>query len=120
VRFPIVCCLCVSLAACGGLSQQAQPPGASARTEHRPSVEGTTWAWSEGRSVQFLSGGRVRFSNYAYGGYWQQHGDSVTFDQNGVMLFDVVIAGNAMSGTWRKLKGDDTRSTFPTNLKKTD
>jgi len=42
------------------------------------------------------------------------------FDQNGVMLFDVVIAGNVMSGTWRKLKGDDTRSTFPTYLRKTD
>jgi hypothetical protein len=71
------------------------------------------------RSVQFLPGGRVRFSNYVYGGHWQQQGDSVTFDQNGVMLFDVVISGNVMSGTWRKLKGDDTRSTFPTSLRKT-
>jgi len=120
VRFLIFCCLGLLLAACNGLSGQTQPSRASARAQEQPTIEGTTWAWSEGRSVQFLTGGRVRFSNYAYGGYWQQHGDSVMFDQNGVMLFDVVIAGNVMSGTWRKLKGDDTRSTFPTYLRKTD
>ena len=117
MRFLVLCCLGVLLAACSGLSEQAQPSRASVQ----PSIEGTTWMWSEGRTVQFLKGGRVHFNNYAYGGYWQQHDDLVTFDQNGVMLFDVVIAGNVMSGTWRKLKGDDTRSTFPTYLKlKTD
>jgi hypothetical protein len=79
---------------------------------------GTTWAWSNGNGVEFLKGGRVRFTNYAYGGSWQQHGDNVTFDQNGAALFDVVIAGDAMSGTWRRLKGDDTRATFPTYLRK--
>jgi hypothetical protein len=119
VRVLVLCCIGVLLVACNGLSEQTQPSRASVRAQQQPSIEGTTWAWSEGRTVQFLKGGRVRFNNYAYGGYWQQDGDSVTFDQNGVMLFDVVIAGNVMSGTWRKLKGDDTRS-IPTYLKKTD
>ena len=109
MRFLALCCICFFLAACSGVSQQ-QTQAAT--------VAGTTWAWSNGNGVEFLKGGRVRFSNYAYGGSWQQHGDNVVFDQNGAALFDVVIAGDVMSGTWRRLKGDDTRATFPTYLRK--
>jgi hypothetical protein len=119
LRFLVFCSVGVLLAACSGLSGQPPLSRAPTRAQPSPTIEGTTWTWSDGRSVQFLHGGRVRFSNYVYGGNWQQHGNSVTFDQNGVMLFEVVISGNVMSGTWRQLKGDDTHSTFPTALRKT-
>ena len=120
MRVLILCCIGFFLAACGGVSQRTESSRPSARAHQAPTIAGTTWRWNDGRAVEFLPGGRVRFNNYVYGGNWEQHGDSVTFDQNGVMLFDVVIAGNAMSGTWRKLKGDDTRATFPTSLRRTD
>ena len=117
MRFLVLCFIGVLLAACSGVS--AQPALSRTRAQPPPTIGGTTWTWSDGRSVQFLHGGRVRFSNYVYGGNWQQHGDAVTFDQNGVMLFDVVISGSVMRGTWRMLKGEDTHSTFPTSLRKT-
>ena len=119
LRFLLFGYIGVLLAACSGLSESPPLSGASASAQPAPTIEGTTWTWSDGRSVQFLRGGRVRFNNYAYGGNWQQRGAAVTFDQNGVMLFDLVISGNVMSGTWRKLKGDDTHATFPTSLRKT-
>jgi hypothetical protein len=118
VKLLVLCCIGLLLAGCGGVSQEAAPSRASVRGQQLPTVAGTTWRWSNGNGVEFLPGGRVRFTNYAYGGAWQQDGANVTFDQNGATLFDVVIAGDVMSGTWRRLKGDDTRSTSPTYLRR--
>jgi hypothetical protein len=118
VKLLVLCCIGFFLAGCGGVSQSRPPSRVSAPAQQPPNVVDTTWRWSNGNGVEFLKGGRVRFTNYAYGGAWQQDGANVTFDQNGSVLFDVVIAGDAMSGTWRRLKGDDTRSTSPTYLRR--
>jgi len=118
MRLLVLCCIGLFLAACSGLSQPTTPSRASVSGPPPPTIEGTTWTWSDGKTVEFLKGGRVRYNNYVHGGNWQQHGAAVTFDQNGVVVFSVVITGNAMTGTWRALKGDDTRVTIPTSLRR--
>jgi len=112
VRVLILCCLVVFLWGCGAPAQRITAPP--------PTVVGTTWAWSDGKRVEFRPGGRVSYSNYVHGGNWQQDGNAVTFDQNGVVLFSVVVTGDTMRGSWRALKGNDTRVTVPTSLKRLD
>jgi hypothetical protein len=115
VRLLILACIAVFLWGCGAPSQRT-----TQRTTQQATVVGTKWAWNDGKTVEFLPGGRVRYSNYVHGGNWQQNGNAVTFDQNGVVLFSVVVAGDTMRGSWRALKGDDTRVTIPTSLKRTE
>jgi hypothetical protein len=83
------------------------------------SVAGTVWKFGgTDTTVEFLPGGRVRFSNSEYGGNWTQEGRSLRFDSNGFTLFEVQINGDEMSGTWRRLRGDDIGLTSPTSLQR--
>jgi hypothetical protein len=84
-----------------------------------PRLEGTLWQFAGTQTtVEFLSGGRVRYNNSTYGGKWEQQGKSLRFDSNGYTLFEVVINGDEMKGTWRRLRGSDVGMTSPTELRK--
>ena len=82
-------------------------------------LEGTTWQFGgSDTTVQFLAGGRVRFSNSDTGGQWEQNGNAVKFDANNYTLFEVTVTGDEMTGTWRRLQGPDVGMESPTSLRR--
>lgn len=80
-------------------------------------VAGTTWQFGGGSSkVTFFSNGEVDFSDTEAGGKWRQDGNKLSFDCNNFTLFEVTIEGDQMTGTWRRLQGEDVGITAPTSL----
>jgi len=85
-----------------------------------PDVTGTKWQFPGTNStVEFLAGGRVRFNDTQAPGKWRQEGKSVVFDCNNFTLFELELVGNdEMTGTWRRLQGDDVGTKNPSGLKR--
>lgn len=83
-----------------------------------PSIAGSTWQFVGTEvTVMFMPGGYVQFSD-RYGGRWHQNGSRLTFDSNNYEAFTMVIDGDAMSGTWRRIAGPDQGVTSPTALQR--
>jgi hypothetical protein len=86
-------------------------------------LEGTVWQFDGTETtVQFLGGGKVLFRNKKQNsestGSWQQTGRSVKFDSNGYTLFELDIDGDRMTGTWKRLKGEDVGQKYPSSMKR--
>lgn len=97
-------------------------PSGSATSQSVPSVEGSTWRFpgaagkTTATTVEFLGGGRFRWSGKLSEGFWKQDGALISINVNEYTLFRLTIDGDTMRGTWERLQGEDAGQKYPSSL----
>ncbi len=82
-------------------------------------VSGTKWQFNGTKTtIEFLAGGSFRWNGEASRGWWKQEGKSILVNVNDFTLFRLSVDGDAMSGTWERLQGQDKGKQYPSGLKR--
>ncbi|MBW3595998.1 MAG: hypothetical protein KY475_01840 [Planctomycetes bacterium] len=93
----------------------SQASSASSRAFGNPSpssrasgLVGSKWRFGgTDTTVEFLEGGKFLWSGSATNGFWKQEGATVTINVNNFTLFQFILEGDRMTGTWERLQGED-------------
>jgi hypothetical protein len=102
-------------------AKAAVPGGREVReVREAPDLTGTKWQFpGTATVVEFLKGGQVRFGDTKSPGKWRQKGKTVVFDCNDYTLFELeFVNADEMTGTWRRLQGEDVGQKNPSGLKR--
>jgi hypothetical protein len=84
-----------------------------------PSLVGTKWRFPGTQTtIEFLEDGRFLWNGKPANGFWKQDGTAITINVNDYTLFELTMDGDSMTGTWKRLQGDEAGQKNPSGLKR--
>jgi hypothetical protein len=83
------------------------------------SLAGTRWQFSGTDStIELLEDGKFLWNGENAKGWWKQDGKSVTVNVNDFTLFELILEGDRLNGTWKRLKGEDAGIKRPSSARR--
>jgi hypothetical protein len=80
---------------------------------------GTKWKFlGTQTTIEFLRDGKFRWNGAAATGHWTKVGTSVVINLNDFTLFELTRSGDKMTGTWKRLRGNDAGVKNPSGLER--
>ncbi len=95
-------------------------PATKPTTPASAGLVGSKWKFPGTSTViELQAGGKLLWNGEAIKAEWKQEGDKVTINVNDFTLFELtLVSADKMTGTWKRLKGDDVGLVAPSGLER--